>query len=48
MAAQLYSLIGVEVLFMVEPRNQVLSRLEFIWIFENSFQNSKKVILALE
>jgi hypothetical protein len=48
MVAQFDSLIGVEVLFMVEPRNQVTSRLDFIWIFENSFQNSKKVILALE
>jgi hypothetical protein len=48
MVAQLDSLIGVEVLFMVETRNQVSSRLEFIWIFENNYQNSKKVILALE
>jgi hypothetical protein len=39
--AQLDSLIWVEVHFMMETMNQVLSNLEFGWIFKNSSQNSK-------
>jgi hypothetical protein len=44
MEDQLDYLIWVEVLFMVETMKQVTSSLEFIWIFENSFQNSKNLL----
>ena len=47
MVAQLDSLKGVEVPFMVKTIDQVSSNLEFIWIFKNSFQNSKSLLYHL-
>ena len=45
--AQLDSLRWIEVLFMVKTIDQVSSNLEFIWIFKNSFQNSKSLLRHL-
>ena len=47
MVAQLDSLELVEVPFMVKTIDQVSSNLEFIWIFKNSFQNSKSLLCHL-
>jgi hypothetical protein len=47
MVAQLGSLIGVVVLFMMETMDQVSLKMELSWTFNKSFQNSKKLFLSL-
>jgi hypothetical protein len=47
MVAQLGSLIGVVVLFMMETMDQVSLKMELSWTFNSSFQNSRKLSLSL-